>query len=368
MNSEPSLTAEGEAAWLRFKQHLDWNEGFALVFLFAAHPEVTEIFRKRLADIHRARVTGLSTPMPTQPQGLLDELLPQLLAPPQHRRALQSPYWIDLSSPLDEDWQKARLAFLIRLNEQRETLRRGLDQALILVLPLAERTHIKSLVPDLWAIRHFSLTTEDWLVREPAAALRPSPQPISPPLPASEHQQSLIEEWRRLQRQQSEDRGYLLAAHRAVLACRDSSNFALAAEIAQSQATVARKRCQTLGETDETLRDLSIALDDLGETAQALGERQQAQQYFQESLDIRRQLLNRIGETPEALWDLSIALDNVGNTAHILGHRQQAQQCFQEGYNLTKILAQHFPAPEEYKRLADYFRNRLAQFAQTPVI
>lgn len=177
MSSGPSLTSEGEAAWLRFKQHLDWNEGFALVFLFAAHPEVTEIFRHRLADIHRAMVTGLAPPMPTQPQGLLDELLPQLLAPPQHRRALRAPSWIDLSGPLDEDWRKARLAFLVRLNEQRETLRRETDQALILVLPLAERTLVKSLVPDLWAIRHFSLNTEDWLVREPAVSLPPPPSP-----------------------------------------------------------------------------------------------------------------------------------------------------------------------------------------------
>ena len=59
MNAERFLTAEGEAAWVRMKQHLEWCDCFALVFLFSNRPMVVQLLRERLAAIYRARVTGL---------------------------------------------------------------------------------------------------------------------------------------------------------------------------------------------------------------------------------------------------------------------------------------------------------------------
>ena len=158
------LTAEGEDAWLRIKQHMEWCDSFALVFIFSDQPAVTTVLRDRLAAIYRSRVTALELPLPETAGELLDRLLPRLLHLPQHQRALDAPIWLDLSraprNMTKEEraaWLEACLQFLARLNEQREALRRTLVKPLVLVLPLAEKARIKALVPDLWAIRHFSL-------------------------------------------------------------------------------------------------------------------------------------------------------------------------------------------------------------------
>ena len=124
MNSGPALTPEGEVAWLRMKQHLEWCDSFALVFLFSNQPAVTNILRERLAAIYRARVTRLEVPLPPSPKELLEGLLPRLLRPPSYEQALGAPIWLDLTrAPAGTNWQQARLQFLARLNEQREPLR-----------------------------------------------------------------------------------------------------------------------------------------------------------------------------------------------------------------------------------------------------
>jgi hypothetical protein len=59
LTTGPFLTPDGEAAWLRLKLHLEWLDGFDLIFLFSAHPAVLGVLRERLAAADRARVTGL---------------------------------------------------------------------------------------------------------------------------------------------------------------------------------------------------------------------------------------------------------------------------------------------------------------------
>gem|GEM_PF-1296571 len=54
MTTETSLNPEGEAAWLRVKQHLEWFDGFSLVFLFNDRPGVIDLLRERLAAVYRA--------------------------------------------------------------------------------------------------------------------------------------------------------------------------------------------------------------------------------------------------------------------------------------------------------------------------
>jgi hypothetical protein len=139
-----SLNPAGEDEWLRFRQHLELSDQFALIFVFSDRPGVAACFRERLASIHRARVTGLELPQPSTPRALLVDLLPRLLRPANYQQAIDAPIWLDLSrvpaAPPDDQtpaaeraaaWREARLAFLMRLNEQRESLTRPL----ILVLP-----------------------------------------------------------------------------------------------------------------------------------------------------------------------------------------------------------------------------------------
>jgi hypothetical protein len=140
---------------------------------------------------HRARVTGLELPQPQTPRALLGDLLPRLLRPANYQQAIDAPSWLDLrrgpAAPPDDQtqaaeraaaWPEARLALLTRLNEQRESLRRTLTRPLILILPREEKADLRALCPDLWAIRQFTVQTEDWLA--PAATdWEPTPMPVA---------------------------------------------------------------------------------------------------------------------------------------------------------------------------------------------
>lgn len=85
-----SLNAEGEAEWLRLKQHLEWSDDFALGFIFTRHPQVVALFRRRLSDIYRTRVTQLHIPIPESPAELINKLLPKLLSPAEHKKPLNN--------------------------------------------------------------------------------------------------------------------------------------------------------------------------------------------------------------------------------------------------------------------------------------
>lgn len=310
MQEEPILNAKGEEAWMRLKQHVEWCEHFALGFVFADDESVVNIFRERLAKIYRARVTHLIIPVPKRPEDLTDELLPRLLNPPLHQQALKAPFWIDLSRRTGPHWHKARIAFLIRLNEQREPLRHVLDRPLIFVLPAGERTLIRKLVPDLWAIRDFSLTTESWA--KTGFALTPSSaQTDAMPARSTGRDLSYIEEWDRLQNKKSVDRGIILAAQRAIYACLRMGRHEQATGIAIRQESVARKR------------------------------------------------LSDLGETPEALRDLSVSLNNVGKTANASGQFETAEKAFREGDAIAAFLSKALPDHLDYRNLHDHFQERL---------
>jgi hypothetical protein len=296
LTTRPSLDREGEDAWLRVKQHLEWCDEFALVFLFSDQPAVIGVLRERLAAIYRARVTGLEVPLPEAPDDLLEGLLPRLLNPPRFQQALNAPIWLDLtrvppggvSGDGTSAWREAGLQFLARLNEQREPLRRSLTKPLILVLPLAIKARIKALAPDLWAIRHFSLDTGSWLV--PAVVREPAHAPTRPePFPLSETEALLLREWRRLRDKGSTERGALLAGGRAFDALMRRSHIDEAREAAAWLVETARAGLAA-GETPEALRDLSISLDNVGETDRALGDFEQARSAFAEGLEISQRL------------------------------------------------------------------------------
>ncbi|MCP4114227.1 MAG: tetratricopeptide repeat protein [Desulfobacteraceae bacterium] len=357
MNKAPSLNPDGEQAWLRLKLHLEWCDHFALVFIFTAHPGVVNCFRERLANIYRARVTRLVITDPDTPEDLFNTLLPKLLHPPVHQQCLKKPYWIDLSGKRGEGWTKARLSFLTRLNEQREPLRKALNSPLVLVLPLEERPRIKQLIPDLWAIRDFSMETGSWSSLEGDHSQAPAKEPVKVHT-LSPFDTSLVQEWERLKKKNTLDRGFFLAAQRALDVCLSSGQHRLAVRIAESQRESAKNRLQQTGETRESLRDLSVSLNNVGNTAKALGEWEKAQALFEESLEIRRRILGQIGETPESLRDLSVSLDNVGNTAEALGEWEKAQALFEESLEISRrILGQIGETPESLRDLSVSLEN-----------
>ena len=365
MTDETFLTLEGEEAWLRLKQHLEWSDHFALGFIFTDHPRVIHIFRERLAKIYKARVTHLISPDLEQPSDLLTKLMPDLLHPTTLQQVLERPNWIDLSIYSGEDWAQARILFLIRLNEQRESLRKSLKNPLVLILPASERTRIRTLVPDIWAIRDFCIDTGAWVALAPDASLPPVKHPVTQ-FPFTDFETSLVNEWERLKKKKTLDRGFLLAADRAQKVSLRAGHLEMATRIAESQRRFVKKLLKRVGETPESLRDLSVSLDNVGNCLKALGRLEKAFESYSESLEIRRQLLKRVGETPESLRDLSVSLDKVGDCLIAIGNLTQAKQYLEDGWAIVHHLLGLFPEQFEYKTLAEHFQDRILAAESDP--
>ena len=350
--NESTLTPKGEKAWLRLKQHLEWCEHFALGFIFTEHPGVISVFRERLADIHRARVTKLMIPIPDSPEDLINSLLTRLLHPLDYQTALNKPFWIDLSYQRGAAWAKARLSFLTRLNEQRESLRKALGRPLILILPQQERTKIKIVVPDLWAIRDFSLETGPWVMQKTLPEKQTTGE-SSPTFPLSSYDKSIIKEWKRLSNQKTRKKGFFSAAQRAFTAYMKAGHYQEASLVAQSQETYVRSVLRQTGETPESLRDLSVSLNNVGKTSVQLGDFDRGRDYFEQSLEISRKIVERVGETPESLRDLSVSLDNVGKTSVQLGDFDKGRDYFEQSLEISrKIVERVGETPESLRDLS----------------
>ena len=226
MDRPDGLDADGEAAWTRFQRGLSWNEGFALVLLFCDYARVAELFRQRLADIYRARVRGLRLlqQAPASPAQLTDTLLRSLLRPDTTRGSLSAPLWVELTQGQDEHWTQARREFLARLNERRAVLVEHHHWPVILLLPTTAAPDLPAYAPDLWAIRHLSLTLGNWLVdtdpvTTPAAGGFATRDDATTGFAYSDAEQAMLGEWQRVRDSERPDAGVLRAGWAASGAC-----------------------------------------------------------------------------------------------------------------------------------------------------
>ncbi|WP_207652075.1 hypothetical protein, partial [Actibacterium lipolyticum] len=81
--------------------------------------------------------------------------------------------------------------------------------------------------------------------------------------------------------------------------------------------------------TPESLRDLSVSLDNVGGAAQVAGDHAAAAKAYAESLEVARDLAERL-KTPESLRDLSVSLNNVGGAAQVAGDHAAAAKAYAE--------------------------------------
>ncbi|MBM3226947.1 MAG: tetratricopeptide repeat protein, partial [Candidatus Tectomicrobia bacterium] len=108
-------------------------------------------------------------------------------------------------------------------------------------------------------------------------------------------------------------------------------------------------------------------VDRVGATAQALGQWAEAEAAYRESLGLRRQQRERLGETPETVRDLSIALNRVGATAQALGQWEDARQLYQEALLLGRRLALAFPSHVEYQQTVKRLEDKLTELPTAPL-
>jgi tetratricopeptide (TPR) repeat protein len=122
-----------------------------------------------------------------------------------------------------------------------------------------------------------------------------------------------------------------------------------------------RQLVERLGGTPESLRDLSVSLDNVGGVAQAQGDWTEAESVYRESLALRRQLVERLGGTPESLRDLSVSLDNLGRVAQAQGDWTQAESVYRESLALRRQLVERLGGtPESLRDLSVSLNNSAA--------
>ena len=303
-----SLTPQGEQVWLRIKKHIEWTDGFCIGFIFSEHPPVVTIYRERLIDIFRLRVTRLQFILPENPEELTEYILGRIIHPYSHETAHGGPVWIDLSARSETGWPEGRLNFIARLNEHREPMRKNLGKPLVLIFPLAEKAALRAMAPDLWAIRSFTIDTsgELFTVEADRPAVEGQREPVK--FEATAFDQAVLSEWERLRKSGDRSRGILMPGSRA------------------------------------------------GAVLRKLGRHAEAKEVAEYLLPITREIVE---EDPEALHDLSVSLDNVGKTAQAMGQWDNARNAFEEGLSIGKLLSSRFPQLTGYSGLAGHFTKRL---------
>ena len=359
MPALPELTAEGEKAWLKFRRHLDWAEGFALIFLFSSTRQVVDIFRRRLEDtlvFHTAQLMRIAPESP-------DDLITRTMAAVRHGNALfpagASALWIEMTRGDGDIWEAAQKTVLARLNEHRELLRQNISQPVVMVLPGSRSPFVRQFAPDLWSIRDFSIDLDQIAVlRRPPPELPDGVHGVIhanlPSVHASLSGGQLPEqivEWQRLQRKGAVGPEALRTGWVAVQSAREAGLAFLAEKIASDALDLARSAANgkiDAGDTPQVLRDLSVSLNKAGDTARDLGRLEDAKNAFDESLALMRRLHEQLGDSPNLLWDMATALVRVGQNAEDSRRMAAAAAAYEEVRAITQRLIAIYPNTQKY--------------------
>ncbi len=277
---------EIDKLWIALRPHLEWAQGFCLILLFARHPYAVTVLRKHLEDSLQLRMacTGDFNPSSTQE---VEKLAEEILA---CRPGLgRGPLWVELWRHAEEaGWQEARRGLLHRLNERRFLLERDVRLPMVLVLPQAERSRFFLDAPDLWAVRSFTaeLPIPPALEERPYEAVPGEQRVITATEPGPSEA-----EWTRLW-ESTTDKTRISPwdGFAAIESAAERGDLVAAHAIARQVLDLARALRQSLGDTPQMLRDLSVSLDNVGGLERVLGNPETARAAFQESFEIRQRL------------------------------------------------------------------------------
>lgn len=160
--TEPSAASSVDALWEQLAPHVEWPEGFSLVFLFAGHPRPVGELRDKLAQSVQQRAKTLKILEPETAQAVAELTPSVIMAPGAECGAM----WISLLRRAGtQAWTIAVRELLQRLNERRFLLERDVAVPVVIVLPLELRSEAYVLAPDLWTVRSFT-------AQVPASALQ----------------------------------------------------------------------------------------------------------------------------------------------------------------------------------------------------
>ena len=110
--------------------------------------------------------------------------------------------------------------------------------------------------------------------------------------------------------------------------------------------------------------DLELALDDVAQSYEELGDTQHAHRYYLESLAISRRLAASDPANVEWQRDLSISLEKLGDIAVAQGDLAGALRSFTKRQTIAERLAASDPANAEWQRDLAVSHFNLSQFAE----
>ena len=111
-----------------------------------------------------------------------------------------------------------------------------------------------------------------------------------------------------------------------------------------------RAICRDYGQTPESLRDLSLSLDRVGDLELALEHREAALDASRRALEISERICRDYGRTPENLRDLSSSLGRVGVVELALRHREAALVAYRRGLEISERICRDYGETPESLR------------------
>ena len=324
-------SAEFEKIWREIKQLLEWNQGFGFYLVFGEEQWSLDELRQRVQDATRLQSKTLQLIRPLEPTQAEEEVLTAILSPAPLFTDYASPIWLDLTmGPEDKPWQTVRQRVLAALNRQRSRLEIECQRPLFVSLPVTMAAEVVTWAPDLWSIRQYIALLPNTALPSADTGSDKAGKPEEAGILSPELQQLTPARLRRKMIEQGNNGEKAL-----------ESGLIDKAIIQYRQAwQIATYLYQLIGDTPQTLRDLSISLDRVADCQKELGQLPLALSHYQQSLELRQELRQQLGDTPQALRDLAISLSYVADCQKELGQLPLALSHYQQSLKLCQQLRQ----------------------------
>ena len=277
----------------RLRQQLRHHSHMDVVYLFSDY-ELANHWLVSELDAHlRARSMRLQVLRPASAGDLPTAVLEPLLSPDKGMTGM--PCWLAMSEPHAE-WDSYRDKVLARLNENRSVLGRN-KSFIFLVLPAHFEARAAEIAPDLWSVRSASYVVPPWRTGDQGGHINiRAPMPVitaqghSEPAPP----EALVEQrWKKQWDQWSRNRGQQLSpilAWQLIDQLRERHQPANAQVFAAQALEISRQLKTLTGDAPQSLRDLSVSLDKVGNVARDLGQLEVARSAYAEALDLVKRL------------------------------------------------------------------------------
>ena len=109
----------------------------------------------------------------------------------------------------------------------------------------------------------------------------------------------------------------------------------------------------------EYLRDLSVSYSRMGDLQSALGQGEEARQFFEKSLTISERLVQQEPGRADYPRDLSVSYNKMGDLQSALGEGEEARQFFEKDLAIAERLVQQEPGRADYQRDLSVSYNKM---------